>query len=360
MRRCHVRTLTVSCLALACSLPATATVKMTQTMEFHGYGPSHAGRAHATTTTLIQGDQSRTETSTEFEGKLLKHLTGTQVGVAITDVGRKLMLTLQPKNETYTELSFDQFLAQRDLLAQELATMRAQGVTSPQAEPTGPKMEFGPPQVTVTKAGSAKIAGYDANLLNVVVKMIGKYAESTETCEIDVEADLGFAKTPESAEVRAYYKKLAEGLGMSGSQMLAAGQSVLSAMTRYSEGFDKLFEEIGKQDGTPLRQNLRVKVRGACAGPGSDTASSGDDAAATSGGAMKKMFGKFKLGRKNKKEEPAEDKPGGAAGDAFTEVLAVDIETDSYEAVPAVDASQFRVPEGWKKVEVRGLPADDQ
>lgn len=366
MRRCNVRALTVLCLSFACSLPALSAVKMTQTMVFHGYGPNNIGRSRASTTTLIQGNHSRAETSLEFEGKLLKRLTGQQVDVSITDLERKVLLNLQPKRETYTEMTFAQFLAQRDQLTEQLAAMRGQ--TPQQAEgdeAAGPKMEFGPPEVTVTKAGSAKIAGYDAELLDVRVKMVGSYPESTETCEINVDADLGFAKTPGANEVTAFYVKLAEGLGLSRSQLLGAGQSVLSAMSRYAEGFDKLYEEIRKQDGTLLRQNLRVKVKGACGGPPPSSGTSAEpatksdgDEAAPPGARVKKMFGKLKLGRKGKDDVDTQEAPAAApeaaAEDEFSVMMAVDVETETYEQVADVGPESFRAPAGWKKIETPG------
>ena len=369
MRRCNTRTLTFLTLALSCCLPAMSAVKMTQTLVFHGYGPSNAGKNRATTTTLIQGVRSRTETSMEFEGKVLRRLTGKQTNISITDGQRKVMLGLDAKRETYTEMSFEQFLTQRDQLTDQLAALRGQ---TPQQSPEDgqerPQMEFSPPEVTITAAGTAQIAGYEARLMDVRVKMVGSYPESTETCDIRVSANLGFAETPGSDEVQAYYAAIAEELGFSRSQLLGAGQSVLSAMGNYAEGFEKLYDEIRKQKGTMVRQNLRVEVKGACGGPGSAGAAGTQATAPDSGQAdsaeapvarVKKMFGKLKLGRKKKNQEqaPEETPQAPAPSDVYTLMMAFDMETDSYEKVADLGNGPFAPPSGWKKIEQRGLAA---
>ena len=46
-----------------------------------------------------------------------------------------------------------------------------------------------------------------------------------------------------------YYTAISEELGFSRSQLLGAGQSVLSAMGNYAEGFEKLYDEVRKQRG---------------------------------------------------------------------------------------------------------------
>ena len=366
-------------LALLLASTAGADVVVKEKTVSEGLGGFGNGTSNRTL--VVTGDKSRSEDEFTYTGRFKTFAGGgkARTSVAITRIDKEVIWNLEPEKKQYTEMSFAQMReAMRAGLAKaDEESRKAQAQAQPEAKDA--EMTF---TVDVKRTGAKEtINGFATEQVVVTCTGKPKNPEKGGAGEIRMVMDQWLTKgAPGAAEMRAYYKRLADKLG------IEAEMSGINAMARrmYGNGLKELGAKMKDLEGYPIRSTFTIegspegaaaqkqdaaaaqekaKAERAKAKEAEATADRAEDvqdakdigsSAASGSGGLKGRLGGF-LARKaaraaeKKAEEKAEKQSeemssSGAAGGPLFKVV-TEVTSISTSAAPA---GSFDIPAGYK------------
>ena len=280
-------------------------------------------KASGIITTSIRGDKERNET--EMKTKVL--LASPTVKTAdIMRLDKEIVWNLDQKKQTYTEMTFAEM---RALLDSANAQMQAVADESKKTKEED-QYEVSPPEFSVERTGNkATIAGYacDEVILKAVTRAKDKRTGDTSTFTLNdrIWVTKDFAG---QAEFDAFYQKAAARLGF-GRGM----ESAASSLGMMGIDAKALAKEMAMYTSGGPQQQVRKE------------SGETEEESATPADKLKKLGGLF-----GKKKDKAKEEESKGAAPAPGALFSMTIEVESVSA-GSIDAAQFEIPAGYKKVE---------
>lgn len=258
---------------------------------------------------------------------------------AVIDLASQTITSIDMQKKTYSVITFEEMKQALEQMSQKMQQQKNNDKGD---------MKF---KVSAKKTDNTKqINGFEAKEMVLTMEMEGTDKKSGQTGSMVVVADTWIAPSvPGYGEVRDFYRKMAEKLHWTpGGNMFMNRPDVV-------EGMAEVYKESAKLDGMPVYQTTTMGAEGTVPADGSSpqpTAQQQQPAPErpSIGGALGgALGGKFGLGRKKpqKEEQPA---PSSGNSQASGSLIEMTTEMNSFSSNP-VDASQFEVPAGFKKVE---------
>jgi len=252
---------------------------------------------------------------------------------SIIDLANQTITTIDPQKKTYSVMTFEQMKQMMEQMSEKMSKNKGQG-----------EMKF---SVSANNTGKTKsFGGRDAKELVLKMTMSGTDQQSGQSGAITVTTDTWIAaQIPGYAEVRDFYRRMAEKLNWT------PGGNMLASRPDLQQGMAEVYKEMSKLDGMPVFQTTVMGGEGTAPVDRSDQPqgeqqkSDKPSVGSALGGAL---GGRFGLGRKKQDQPPPQQQQGSA--NAAGVLIEMTTETSGFSAA-AVDASQFEIPAGFKKVE---------
>jgi hypothetical protein len=363
----------------ACAQIASADVTTLQRVSIDGIGGMKIADMAGTTTTIISGERSRTESNLQMQSKIVQFLArgagGARVDIVRLDLGKIDHLDVAKKE--YTETTFEQLRAQMQ---------NAMGAAAPGQRANAPaptpiddsQCEWSDPKADVKRTGeTATFAGFDAERLTITASQACKDKQSGSVCEFVLSLDEWLApKFAASAEAqkytRAYAQKMGLGTATSSRDLAERAQAMFG---RYQGIWSQIASKTKDMKGYPIKTTFAFAVGGpqcqsapaanaSTASPADSTASPPPATPSTAVGQIgEKLSGLF---HKKSDSAPPADAGSTAGGstasapapasqpapfpDGLVPVITMTAELVSVSTAP-VDPSVFEIPADFKKVE---------
>lgn len=360
------RTTAIVCSALgiaACVARADVTIVRSTAVE--GVGAMSFGNMSGTSTTIISGDKSRTQSDVKMQSKLVGFLARNAIGpsaeIVLLDQDRMLHLNLSKKE--YTETTFEQLHAQMQKAADQMS--QSQDNKQQPSAVDQSKCVWLPAKVSVNRTGEkAQFGGYDSERTVITAAQPCQDKDTGSICEVALVLDewlsAGFT---ESAEARRFYTAYAAKMGLDPSSSQDASQRAKAMFSQYKDIWAQVATKMQNVKGYPVKTGFTLALGGAqCKDPKAQQTQStdSDDSSNTPGGLAGAMVGK--LGGLFHKKSDSDAAPAAAqaaptvapapvpAGDVALMTVSsqlVSISTDS------VSADTFVVPADFKKRELK-------
>jgi len=369
----------ISCVLAACAQIASADVTTLQRISIDGIGGMKIADMSGTTTTIISGERSRTESNLQMQSKLVqmfaRSAASARVDIVRLDLGKVDHLDVAKKE--YSETTFEQLRAQ--LQNGTGAAGSGQRANAP-PQPTpidDSQCEWSNAKADVKRTGeTATLAGYDAERLTITASQACRDKQSGQVCEFVLSLDEWLApKFAASAEAqkyaRAYAQKMGLGTATSSRDIAERAQSMFG---RYPGIWSEIASKSKDMKGYPLKTTFAFAVGGpqcqsapaanaSTASPGDSTVNPPPASPDTAAGQLgEKLAGLF-----HKKSDSAADAGSGAGSsttsaapapssqpaplpDGMVPVITMTAELVSVSTAP-VDPSVFEIPADFKKVE---------
>src|ERR1700733_1843373 len=209
------------CLLGSCLPLAQADVTTQQRISIDGLGGMQIANLTGTTTTIISGERSRTETDMQMQSKMLRMLArgaaGPRVEIVRLDQGKIDHLNVAKKE--YTETSLAQMRAQMQQFAASANGAGANGAGAQQNPTPGiddSQCMWSDPKAEVKRTGeTANIAGYDAERLSLKASQSCTDKKTGQVCAFVLTLDEWLApKFQSSGEALKYQRAYAEQMGL--------------------------------------------------------------------------------------------------------------------------------------------------
>jgi hypothetical protein len=277
----------LSCVLAACAQVASADITTSQRISIDGIGGMKIADMSGTTTTIISGERSRTESSLQLQSKLVQMFArsagSASVDIVRLDLGKIDHLDIAKKE--YTETTFEQLRAQ--LQNAMGAAGSGQRATAPQPTPIDDSQcEWSDAKADVKRTGeTATLAGYDAERLTITASQACRDKHSGQVCEFVLSLDEWLApKFGASAEAqrytRAYAQKMGLGTATSSRDIAERAQAMFG---RYPGIWSQIASKSKDMKGYPLKTTFAFAVGGpqcqSAPAAGASPASSGDSTA---------------------------------------------------------------------------------
>ncbi len=255
--------------------------------------------------------------------------------IQIIDLGNQTITSIDLQKKTYTVMTFEQMKQSLEEMSKKMGENKDKG-----------EISF---KVSANATGKAKqVSGLDSKEMVLTMTMQGTDKETGKTGSMVVIADEWIApKVPGFDEVRGFYRRMAEKL------YWTPGGNFLSARPDMAQGMAEVYKETAKLDGMPVFSTISMGPEGMQPVDRSDKTaqpaqeSKGPSAKSVIGGAL---GGRFGLG--HKKEPAPEPQQSAEAGGGTAPGVLIEMTTEMTNfSSNAVDASQFEIPSGLKKVE---------
>jgi hypothetical protein len=277
--------------------------------------------------------------SVALKGDMMVHRSNNHI--EIIDLSSQTITSVDLQKKTYSVMTFEQMKQMLDQLSEKMQQQKDSG-----------KGEVNW-KVSASATGNSKqIAGYDAKEMLMRMEMEGTDQQSGQKGSMVVTTHVWIASVPGSQEMRDFYKRMAEKLNW------APGGNMFMSRPDMAKGMAEAAKEIAKLNGTPVLQTMSMGAEG--------TAPAGADgqAAAQSqpqeqqpaerpslGGALGgALGGHFGLGHHKPKDQQQAPANGSAPAGNSGSLIDMTTEYSDFSSAP-VDASQFAVPAGFRKVE---------
>ena len=293
-------------------------------------------KSNGTITTTISGDKERNDS--EMKTKVLIS-SPTVKTIDIMRLDKEVVWNLDPKKQTYTEMTFAEMRALMDSASAQMQAMAQESKERKHNE----DVEVSPPQFKVERTGNkATIAGYacEEAVMTVITKTKDKKTGDTGTFTLQNRMWVTRDWAGQN-EYEAFSTKMAAKMGF--GRGMESTQSYLAMMGLDAED---LHREMAKVGGFPMKQEMSMFALG---GPGTQKAEAKEKSGETEESAspadkLKKLGGLF--GKKKDKDKEAKAKePQAAPGALFS--MTIEVESVS---TGGVDATRFEIPTGYKKV----------
>lgn len=349
--------------------PAFADVYIRTKVSSTGFGG--LGGTKGTTETWVSGVKQAEASKMDFSSPLLRALTSDEKSRSVTDLERGVILHIDDKEKTYTEMSFEEMFARLREMQEKMKEGYAGAPSGGTQEvPVAKEGAEAKVDVAVDRTGeSRKIAGMATE--RAVMKMLSTTvdAESGEEVTFKVVYDAWLTKEfSAQAEIDGFQRAYAEKIG---AVFSPDDVNVSTAMVSAGTSMERLAAEMEKLQGYPVSATVRMgtvltpeqraELKAAMeADPPKEEKKGGGL------GGLKGGIGG--LGKKltDKAVDSATDKVADAAAEKLAKSLFGDgVSTDS-EGDPVlfsfttevekvefktVDAKRFAVPEGYRKLE---------
>ena len=361
------------CVALVVMIAVASSAAADVTMKHKTVSSGLAGFGNGTgvQSLVIAGDKSRSDDEFTYTGRF-KTLAGggkPRLSSVITRVDKELIWTLHPDKKQYAEMTFAEM---RELMSRGVSGAEAQAENAEDAQKArDAEMEF---SVDVKRTGKKEtVNGFPAEQVILTLTGTSKDKKSGGQGSFTMTVDQWLSdKVPGAAEAQAYYRQMAEKLGL--DPMVQ--QMGRAAIGMYGNAIREMAEKMKDLRGYAVRSTMTIQggpqlsaeqqadleKRKAEAGKADaeakqqkeaeeDAAGRGETAGSLAKGDVGGAFGGFlgkKLGKAAKKKVEPETTPaagGSGAGPAFTSTT----ELLSASTAPAVGVS-FDVPGDYKKI----------
>jgi hypothetical protein len=343
---------------------AQADITMTRTMSVEGIGGMALGNLTGTTTTIISGDKSRTDSNMQMQSKvvgfLARNATGPSAEIVLLDQDKLYHVNLNKKE--YTETTFEQMRAQMQKASEQMSSneQRQQPSAVDQS-----KCKWLQAKVSVNKTGEkAQFAGFDSERVTITASQPCQDTESGSICEVALILDEwiapGFA---ENTEVRKFYSAYAAKLGFDPSNSDDMAQRAKLMFSQYKGIWSEVASKMQNVKGYPVRSGFTLAVGGAqCKDPNAQQAQAGqaqsaqtDDGPGGLAGAVAGKLGGFFHKNKSDADAPAAQPTPAVTPVAVPEgdvaLMTVSSQLTSV-STNAASADAFTVPAGFKKQEL--------
>jgi hypothetical protein len=293
-------------------------------------------KSSGTITTAISGDKQRSDS--EMKTKLVI-VSSTVKTTDIMRLDKELVWNLDNKKKTYTEMTFAEMRAMLDSLQAE---MQKAGEESGKDDED---YEVSPPEFKVEKTGkTATIAGYSCGEYIMTVITRAKDKKTGDTGSFTLHNQMWMTTDwAGQAEYEAFAVKMAQKMGF--GRGMESAQTYLAMM---GVGAEDLSTEMGKIGGFPMKQEMTMYTFGAPAAQKEAGKEQSTDTAEESKSPtdnLAKLGGLFGKKKDKEKEEKSKDSAAGPGA-----LFSMTIEVESLSS-GSVDAGQFEIPTGYKKVE---------
>ena len=329
-----------SVLLFSLSTPCFADFQYTETSKITGGAAAGAMKfAGVFSKDARQATQGATSTIS-FKGNKMRR--EDSLGqVEIIDLDARKITHIDTKKKTYSEMTFDEMRAQMEEARKKAAEQQAKHNKDQANVKIVPKV-----QVTAG-TGTKKLLDYTAKEMKVRVDMEMTSDDPKtkgQTANMWVDSDSWIAPVKGYDEVKHFYMRMAKELDWVPGAVMSANPQISPAMVEYRKSAATL-------NGMPLLSMVSVGMAGQ---PGAPQQTAHDDQKSSGNPITSGIGGIF--GRKKKKDDSAQDDksgspaPSGAAGSLMDTTIEVTSVSTS-----AVDASLFKIPDGYKQVQGKGV-----
>jgi hypothetical protein len=259
------RTLLLGCLLSACAQIASADITTQQRVAIEGIGGMSFANMAGTTTTIISGERSRTDSDMQLQSKIVRMLargaSGAQADIVRLDLDKIEHLDVAKKE--YTETSFAQL---REQMQQAMGAGSGQRAAQP--PPTSiddSKCAWSDPKADVRRTGEkATFAGFDAERLIITASQACTDPQSGQVCEFVLALDEWlapqFASSAEALKFqRAYAQKLGLGTATTSREVAERAQAMFG---RYQGIWGQIGSKTKDMKGYPIKTTFAFAVGG--------------------------------------------------------------------------------------------------
>jgi hypothetical protein len=303
-------------LLVASVAQADVTRKVKTTMHF-------MGESEGTSVEYYAPDRSADESDLHWTSGIMKTMSGGKEtkSVTITRLDKGLIWTLQPKDQTYSEMTFAEF---RDKMQKGMTQMQE---VEAEKDTTASSEDMYDWKVEVQSDSLPKtINGWSCR--NVKLVAVGTNKQDPED-KIWITVDnWNSPDVPGGQEIRDFQMKYAKEIGLD-EHLLTPG--LMQATGPYEKEFASLVEESKKAPGEAVMGSIEIK-RNELVGP--STASLAREAAAA------EIKSKLPFGAKKETKSEAPHREERVKFRTTTELLEV--------TTGPIDAAKFEIPSGYK------------
>jgi len=282
------------------------------------------GESEGKSTAYYAGDRSADESAIQWKSGLMKTMSGGKENqsVTITRLDKELIWTVNPKDKTYTEMTFAEF---REKIKKGLSEMEKSKEERDTTEVSEDMYEW---TVEVQSDSAPKtINGWTCR--NVKLMAIGTHKENPQDKVWITFDQWNCPEVSGTQEMRDFQTRYMKALGLD-ERALTPG--LMQAVTAYEKQFKGLIEEMKKAPGEAVTSTIEIK-RYEPVGPSVKEA--------VRDGALGAVTSKLPFGKK--REAKSEET-------RWEERVKFRATTELYEAsTGAVDASKFEIPAGYTK-----------
>jgi len=256
----------LGCVLGAYAHVASADVTTQQRISIDGIGGLKIANMSGTTTTIISGERSRTETTMQLESKILRMFArgagGPHVDIVRLDLDKIDHLDVAKKE--YTEMTFAQLREQMQQAMSQAGSAQRQEEPKPTSIDES-QCEWSDPKADVKRTGeTATVAGYDAERLTITASQACKDKQSGQVCEFVLSLDEWLApKFTASAEAqkytRAYAQKMGLGTATTSRDIAERAQSMFG---RYKGIWTEVASKTKDMKGYPVKTTFAFAVGG--------------------------------------------------------------------------------------------------
>jgi hypothetical protein len=274
------------------------------------------------------------QSTVSVKGERMMHRSNTHM--SIIDLGSQTITSIDMQKKQYSVMTFDEMKQMIEQMSQKMK-QNDKG-----------EMTF---KVSASATGKNKqVGGFDAREMILTMEMEAKDKESGQKGGMTVITDMWIAPGVSGyQEVRDFHKRMAEKINWT------PGGNMFMQNPQVSEGMAEVYKEVAKVDGVPVMQTITMGAPGsvapadgsASAAPQQQPAAERPSIGSALGGALGGRFGR----KKTAADQPAAPANSqGSGGQASGSLLEMTTELSGFSSNP-VDAGQFDVPAGFKKVE---------
>jgi len=346
---------------------AQADITIQRSTSVDGVGAMAFANMSGTSTTMISGERSRTDSDMKMQSAIIGFLARNSVGpsaeIVLLDQDKLYHLNINKKE--YTETSFEQLRAQMQKMSDQMNSAdnkRQQPSAIDQS-----KCEWLPAKVDVNKSGEkSQFAGYDAQRVTVTATQPCKDKETGAICEIALVLDQWMsADFAESNEARKFYSAYASKMGIAPGSSQDAAERAKVLFSQYKGVWTEVASKMQTVKGYPVKSSFTLGMGGAqCKDSNSQQSQQAqsppsNDSPTTPSGFAGAVAGK--LGGLFKKKDSPEAQPTPQSASTATPAAMPPgdfaLMTVSSQLVSVstggVSAEAFTVPAGFKKLEVK-------
>lgn len=344
-----------------------------------------------TSTDQISGDRQRRESDTKCDG-LMSMFCGKHKSAQITRLDKSLEWDLKVDKKHYTEKPFPT-PAEQAAAMKKMKEWMQKMKECPNPATEEKNCELSPPKLDVKQTDErATIVGHETRKTSVTMTQTSTCKDSGDVCDIVWGFDTWL--TPDTLagtdEQRAFQQRYLKQIGMDAENMMSMMGGMSSMMGSYADVMRQLQGKAGALKGTSLRTTFRMTMGGEKCGKAKQatangTASStpstgtmigstvggvaggaaGTIAGGSVGGQLGQLGGKLLGGMFGKKKQDAPADGAAAAGTmaAAPSNMATMVEMTTETVLldtSAVAASQFEIPSGFTKDEIKEEKQKDE
>ena len=285
------------------------------------------------------------QTTVALKGDRMVHRSQQQA--TVIDLGSETITSIDLQKKTYTVMTFAEMKQAMEQMQQKMQQQQQKMQQQQQKNGAQGEMKF---KVSAKQGATKQINGFEASEMVLKMEMEGTDQKSGQSGSMVVVANTWIAPAvPGYNEVRDFYRRMAEKINWTpGGNMFMGRPDVM-------QGMAEVYKESAKLNGMPVLQTMTMGAEGTVPADGSSPqpaaqqpqpAQDKPSVGSAIGGAL---GGKFGLGRKKPQQDTQSAPPAGSS-QASGSLLETTSEMSGFSSNP-VDASQFEVPAGFKKVE---------